>query len=1032
MSPSSQTSTPNPESFTKLRRSIVMGGAIAVLVTGLAVTLVALGPFYSTLARLQETHQLSIVTSRSAAIEEYLFRLKEVARQITSRTRAREKLEELNRGEATLLEFQSYVGPILTDALMGAEHVEGITRCDVNGNAVLEVGIQIPQSFWLGTKGDGGSPRVVGPVNIRTRPSLLIRTPIVNRTGEQVGTDLVLFSAERLLQIVRNETGLGKHAGILFFDRAADESNPGVFGTRDGSPPAAEKIDFASELTKVMDTEPAGFAQRNGMFAAFATVASTRWALVLFLPVDVVYAPSRLQIGWVLAVVALLLAAGTYGVTILLRPLSGRVMLRAEELETELAERRVSEARHRALFEQSPIGIWEEDYSGVKRIIDRLRDEGVTDFRTHFSEHPELVREAAVAIRLLAANEAAFKIYQASNLEEFRDAGVFAGNPQIWDQFYLNEFSSLAEGHERVVVEGSVRTAQQNPIRVRTITQIPEHSRDTWAFVVSTEENITDRHEAELALRESEERYGHIAEAMKIVPVEMDPSSQRFTYVGPQAVAQFGHPLESWSQEGFWLEVVHPDDKQEAVERWQSAIDTRVAQNLQYRIRTASDEYIWVRHSMRVEYDGEGARWWGLLWDDSEGKRAEDDKHYLEAQLRQAQKMEAIGQLTGGVAHDFNNILANILGYTYLAEEHLASRPDGKLSTYLDEVRRAGERARDLVTQMLAFSRGGGGEAKPMVLAPVVMEAVKLLQPTLPSSVQVRTRLDPLGPVVLIDPVQLHQSVMNLCINARDAMQGNGNINIDVNMMDGIKATCASCGESFQGRYGAVSVSDTGPGIPPENRSRMFEPFFTTKEFGKGSGMGLSMLHGIAHEPGGHILVESSPSGGATIRLLLSVSEPVTVSGEAPPVVDQFVPAANTYGHILVVDDEQSVARFLSDLLEGRGYEVTYLTSSRAAVTVFDTEPNGFDLLLTDQTMPEMSGIELAQALIKKRPNLPVIVCTGYSESMDELMLSEQGIKGYVTKPIDIPVLLSLVEDLMEDNRPVGNVIDGERRFGHS
>ena len=133
-----------------------------------------------------------------------------------------------------------------------------------------------------------------------------------------------------------------------------------------------------------------------------------------------------------------------------------------------------------------------------------------------------------------------------------------------------------------------------------------------------------------------------------------------------------------------------------------------------------------------------------------------------------------------------------------------------------------------------------------------------------------------------------------------------------------------------------------------------------------------------------------------------------------------------------MVDDEQSVARFLSDLLEGRGYEVTYLTSSRAAVTVFDTEPNGFDLLLTDQTMPEMSGIELAQALIKKRPNLPVIVCTGYSESMDELMLSEQGIKGYVTKPIDIPVLLSLVEDLMEDNRPVGNVIDGERRFGHS
>ena len=479
------------------------------------------------------------------------------------------------------------------------------------------------------------------------------------------------------------------------------------------------------------------------------------------------------------------------------------------------------------------------------------------------------------------------------------------------------------------------------------------------------------------------------------------------------------------------MDLMHPEDRQPVVDRWQSAIDTGVDQNLEYRIRTASEEYVWVRHSMRVGHDDEGARWWGLLWDDSEGKRAKDDKHYLEAQLRQAQKMEAIGQLTGGVAHDFNNILANILGYTYLAEEHLAGRPDGKLSTYLDEVRRAGERARDLVAQMLAFSRGGGGEAKPMVLAPVVLEAVKLLQPTLPASVQVKTRLDPLGPAVLIDPVQLHQSVMNLCINARDAMQSNGSISIEVNLMDGIKATCASCGEPFQGRYGAVSVSDTGPGIPPEHRSRMFEPFFTTKEFGKGSGMGLSMLHGTAHEHGGHILVESNPSGGATIRLLLSVSEPLAESGEVAPVIDQFLPLASSYGHILVVDDEQSVARFLSDLLEGRGYDVTYLTSSRAAVTVFDTEPNGFDLLLTDQTMPEMSGIELARILIKKRPSLPVIICTGYSESVDESVLSEQGINGYITKPIDIPVLLSLVEKLMADNRPVENVIDGKKRFGN-
>ena len=175
--------------------------------------------------------------------------------------------------------------------------------------------------------------------------------------------------------------------------------------------------------------------------------------------------------------------------------------------------------------------------------------------------------------------------------------------------------------------------------------------------------------------------------------------------------------------------------------------------------------------------------------------------------------------------------------------------------------------------------------------------------------------------------------------------------------------------------------------------------------------------------------LKPSVSGGATIRLLLAVSEPVVVTGEALPVIDRAVLPPNSTGHILVVDDEQSVARFLSDLLEGRGYEVTYLTSSRAAVTIFDTEPNGFDLVLTDQTMPEMSGIELAQVLLEKRADLPVILCTGYSDSVDEKQLGKLGIQGYVTKPIDIPVLLSLVEELLEGNRPNENVTDGNSRI---
>ena len=312
MPPANHSFSPHPESFTKLRRAIVTGGAIAVLMTGIAVTLVALGPFYSTLARLQETHQLSLLTSRSAATEEYVFRLQEVGRQIASRTRAREKLQALNREEASLLEYQQFATPILSDALKGSQHVEGITRFDVKGEPVLGVGTRIPPALWSAPSSDSEPSRIVGPIDMEGRAHLLVRTEIVNRTGERVGTDLVLFRAERLRQIISDRTGLDESARLLFVDSQSDELSTGIVNGNEASRERDRMlITFGGELLSERGGQSEGFAYHEDRFVAFARVDGTSWAFLLCLATDTLYARPRGQIGWVLAVVLLLLLVGT-------------------------------------------------------------------------------------------------------------------------------------------------------------------------------------------------------------------------------------------------------------------------------------------------------------------------------------------------------------------------------------------------------------------------------------------------------------------------------------------------------------------------------------------------------------------------------------------------------------------------------------------------------------------------------------------------------------------------------------------------
>jgi PAS domain S-box-containing protein len=410
--------------------------------------------------------------------------------------------------------------------------------------------------------------------------------------------------------------------------------------------------------------------------------------------------------------------------------------------------------------------------------------------------------------------------------------------------------------------------------------------------------------------------------------------------------------------------------------------------------------------------DGGGQHLLVIVRDITAAKQAESKRSQLEAQLLQAQKMEAIGHLTGGIAHDFNNILTSIMGYIVLAAENPLAAADAKLTRYLEQARVASTRARDLIRQMLTFSRGTRSEARPLSLAPIVKESIKLLRPTLPSTLEVKTDFESDPPAVLADPVQIGQILLNLCINARDAIPGAaGSIRVALKTHAAIQYTCNSCRERVErGGFVELSVQDSGTGIEPPVLERMFEPFFSTKETGKGSGMGLATVHGIVHEHGGHITVDTAIGKGSVFRVLLPM-----LQGQEPQArLDRSSRTAGRprkllAGRVLVVEDEEMVGEFMSDLLSGWGLEVVVKQNPIEAEALFAADTARFDVVITDYTMPSGTGLDLAQRLTMRRPQLPIILYTGYGEDLDEESLRKSGVRALIKKPLEPAAFLAVL-----------------------
>jgi len=524
---------------------------------------------------------------------------------------------------------------------------------------------------------------------------------------------------------------------------------------------------------------------------------------------------------------------------------------------------------------------------------------------------------------------------------------------------------------------------------------------------------ITERKMAEEALRASEERYHTIFNA-SVDGLALCTPDGRIMEANPAFCRLHGYTREELlAAESF--QFVHPDSHLRCWAFFEAASaghSLKSEASAQRKDGTLFDTEV---HGVPVNYGSE-PHLLLIMRDISERKRAETERTRLEAQLRQAQKMEAIGHLTGGVAHDFNNILTAVMGYVAMAQEHVAARVDEKLDKYLDGALRSGRQARDLIQQMLTFSRGRRGEPRALQLPPPLKESVQLMRSALPSSIEFDTEIDTALPAVLLDPIQLEQVLMNLCINARDAMQGAGTLHIALRMTAHRDGVCTSCRQPVRGAYVELSVRDTGPGIAPQVVERMFEPFFTTKEVGKGSGMGLSTVHGIVHEYGGHIIVETASGRGASFRVLFKPM--LRIEGgnrvEEPEPASDAAEVRRLDGRALLVDDEPAVREFMGELLESWGLEVTVKRDGAEAEALFAEDPQRFDLVVTDQTMPKMTGIELAQRLLARRPGLPVVLYTGYTERLTEAQTHRSGIRALVTKPLDIAAFFGLVHDILQ------------------
>ena len=533
--------------------------------------------------------------------------------------------------------------------------------------------------------------------------------------------------------------------------------------------------------------------------------------------------------------------------------------------------------------------------------------------------------------------------------------------------------------------------------------------------IIHIAKDISEQKKSEAALRESEERFRELAELLPVGIFEMDLHA-RITFANKCTFDYFGYAQQDLEQGVYAHNFVSPADRLRAERNLAGIAGGGPAMLNEYEaVRRDGTTFPIVIRTAMIIREGKHLGFRGIIMDVSEKKQ-------LESRLFQSQKIEAVGTLAGGIAHDFNNILTGILGYSELLL--MGADKENPTYGYLSEIRSSGKRAANLIKQILTFSRQDEVKMQPIQILPVLKDALRLIRAVIPTTIDIRQTIEPICEKALIlgEQTQLHQIIMNLCTNASHAMRESGGVlEIKISMadLDGKNDRLVASG-LLPGRYCRIDISDTGKGMDKTLLGRIFEPYFTTKKRGEGTGLGLAITDSIVKKFGGDIFVSSAPDKGTTFEIYL----PVILASAGAERGEVVLDLPGGPEKIMFIDDEETIVHMSLQALASAGYQVKGFTGSKDALAEFAAAPADFDLVITDMTMPHMDGLEISRKMLEIRPDIPIIMCTGFSENISFLKAKQLGIKKLLLKPIPLMDIACVIRQLLDGCREPGRMAD--------